>query len=149
MTPTRDLSADRRLCELYEFRSDDCGRLSGVTKHWLDVAERQAAVIKAKQQEDRDVEQVLGKALGFPWFKDDQKNFPGTTEADGVCVGDHVAASIAMEAAAMIERQAGEIERLRSENLKLIADHNAFNDRVLVEISELRKQVEEITGRQR
>lgn len=46
-----------------------------------------------------DICQTLGKALGYPWFKDDQKNFPGATEANGVCVGDHVAESIAAEAA--------------------------------------------------
>ena len=51
---------------------------------------------------DHEIEQVLGKALGYPWFKDDQKNFPGTTEVDGVCVGEHVAASIAIEAAEKI-----------------------------------------------
>ena len=47
--------------------------------------------------------QSLGKALGYPWYKDDQKNFPGSTEADGVCVGEHVAESIADEAAQYIE----------------------------------------------
>lgn len=46
-----------------------------------------------------DVCQTLGKVLGYPWFKDDQKNFPGATEEDGVCVGDHVAESLAEEAA--------------------------------------------------
>lgn len=46
-----------------------------------------------------EVEQSLGKALGYPWFKDDQKNFPGATDLDGVCVADHVAETIAEEAA--------------------------------------------------
>lgn len=46
--------------------------------------------------------QTLGKALGYPWFKDDQENFPGATEANGVCVGDHVAESLADEAAKRI-----------------------------------------------
>jgi len=49
-----------------------------------------------------EVEQVLGKALGYPWYKDDQKNFPGTTVADGVCVGDHVPESLLDEAARRI-----------------------------------------------
>lgn len=43
--------------------------------------------------------QIAGKALGYPWFKDDQKNFPGATEADGVRVGEHVAESIVEELA--------------------------------------------------
>ena len=53
-------------------------------------------------QEFHDIEQTLGKALGYPRYKDDQKNFPGATDADGVCVGDHVAASLATEAAERI-----------------------------------------------
>ena len=40
---------------------------------------------------------MLGAALGYPWFKDDQKNFPGSTEADGVCVGEHAPSTIAQE----------------------------------------------------
>ena len=43
--------------------------------------------------------QVLGRALGYPWFEDDPKNFPGATESNGVCVGDHIAVTLAVEAA--------------------------------------------------
>lgn len=50
-----------------------------------------------------EVCQTLGKALGYPWFKDDQKNFPGATADDGVCVGDHIAESIAAEAASHLD----------------------------------------------
>jgi len=50
-----------------------------------------------------EVEQVLGKALGYPYYYKDQKNFPGSTEADGVCVGDHVPESILAEAARRLE----------------------------------------------
>src|ERR1700690_2134406 len=49
--------------------------------------------------------QSLGKALGYPWFKDDQKNFPGADDEAGVCIGDHVAESIADEAAKCIAEQ--------------------------------------------
>jgi len=56
----------------------------------------------ALSKQNAEIEQTLGKALGYPWFKDDQKNFPGATEADGVCVGEHVAESLAAEAAAKI-----------------------------------------------
>lgn len=59
-----------------------------------------------------DICQTIGKALGYPWFKDDHKNFPFADEANGVCVGDHVAESIAAEAA-------DEIARLRAENERL------------------------------
>src|SRR6202795_2217532 len=50
-----------------------------------------------------EVEQVLGKALGYPKYSDDQKNFPGTTEADGVCVGEHVPESLLSEAAGKLK----------------------------------------------
>lgn len=56
--------------------------------------------------------QTLGAVLGYPWLKDDQKNFPGATEADGVCVGDHVAESIASEAAAKLATVAALVEAL-------------------------------------
>ena len=61
-----------------------------------------ARLLKACQSTEQEVQQVLGKALGYPWYKDDQKNFQGATEADGVCVGEHVSASIADEAAQRI-----------------------------------------------
>jgi len=48
---------------------------------------------------EHEIQQLLGKALGYPWFKDDQKNFTGATEADGVCVGEHVAETIVAELA--------------------------------------------------
>lgn len=51
------------------------------------------------RREQNDIEQTCGKVLGYPRYCDDQKNFPGATEKDGVCVGDHVAASIAAELA--------------------------------------------------
>lgn len=54
--------------------------------------------------ENEAICQVLGKVLGYPWFKDDPANFPDATEADGVCVGEHVAISLADEAAARITR---------------------------------------------
>lgn len=59
---------------------------------------------KAYYEVEDGVCQTLGKALGYPWYKDDQKNFPGATEEHGVCVGEHVAESIAMEAAKEIQR---------------------------------------------
>lgn len=55
--------------------------------------------VKGYQHHLRECEQIAGKALGYPWFKDDQKNFPGTTEADGVCVDDHVGDTIVAELA--------------------------------------------------
>lgn len=62
------------------------------------------------EQED-EIQQVLGKAMNYPWYKDDQTNFPGATEDNGVCVGEHVAVSIAMEAAKTIERLKDELKK--------------------------------------
>ena len=67
--------------------------------------ENEAYIYKLEYQRDGmlkellEIEQILGKALGYPWYKDDQKNFPGATEKDGVCVGEHTAVTLAMEAA--------------------------------------------------
>ena len=61
-----------------------------------------------------EVCQRLGKALGYPWFKDDQENFPGATEENGVCTGEHAAESIAAEAADWI----GEVEAERDEAIE-------------------------------
>lgn len=49
---------------------------------------------------ERDIEQTLAQAIGgFPWYKDDQANFPGATEADGVCTGEHTVLTLADMAA--------------------------------------------------
>jgi len=55
--------------------------------------------VRALQKELWEIEQILGKALGYPWYKDDVKNFPDATEADGVATGEHTPVTIAMEAA--------------------------------------------------
>ena len=60
-----------------------------------------------------EIEQILGKALGYPWYKDDPKNFPDATEANGVCVGDHVPESLAAEAAARIADLQADLARER------------------------------------
>lgn len=83
------------------------------------LAEREARVKHLEDgciKSNDDICQTLGKALKYPWFKDDQKNFPGATEENGVCVGDHVAESIAMEAARVLAERDKTIERLRAVN---------------------------------
>ena len=49
------------------------------------------------------IEQILGKALGYPWYKDNPDIFPNATEADGVCVGIETAWSLAMIASDRIK----------------------------------------------
>jgi len=70
---------------------------------------------KAYIRTSYEVEQALGKALGYPWYKDDQKNFPGATEADGVCVGEHIAVTIAREAARKITELKARVAELEKE----------------------------------
>lgn len=62
-------------------------------------------------KEQWEAEQVLGKALGYPWYKDDPQNFPDATEADGVCTGEHTLVTIAMEAASRLKREAVELTK--------------------------------------
>lgn len=63
-------------------------------------------------EQNEAVCQTLGKALGFPWYENDQANFPGATEADGVCVGEHVPESLAALAAREIDRLRGRVAEL-------------------------------------
>lgn len=80
-----------------------------------------AALRAACSKLNADVCQTLGAALGYPRFCDDQKNFPGAGPEHGVCVGDHVAESLAEEAATQIKRLAAENAQLREEHVS--AEH--------------------------
>ena len=71
-----------------------------------------ARLRKTWQKENDELVQILGKALQYPRFVDDQSVFPGATEADGVCVPCHTALSIADEAAEKIEALKAELARL-------------------------------------
>ena len=86
---------------------------SGSGDH-AELARLKAAMSKSNDE----ICQSLGKALGYPWFKDDQRNFPGATEENGVCVGDHVAESIADEAASRISALLAENAALRASVVK-------------------------------
>jgi len=83
---------------------------SGSGDH-AELARLKAAMSKSNDE----ICQSLGKALGYPWFKDDQRNFPGATEENGVCVGEHVAESIADEAASRISALLEKNAALRAE----------------------------------
>lgn len=48
---------------------------------------RMAEAIERGETIIAKAEQNLGQALGLPWFCADQKNFPGSTPADGVILG--------------------------------------------------------------
>ena len=76
-------------------RNETFSEIIALAKLGLEIPRLRQACAK----ENEDICQLLGQALGYPWFKDDQENFPGATEENGVCVGDHVAVTLAMEAA--------------------------------------------------
>jgi hypothetical protein len=89
-------------------------------KRYNRIKELKAQLAKTMDSAQRvfhEVEQTLGKALGYPWYKDDPDNFPDATEADGVCVGEHVPESIALEAANTIARK-GEVKGTSEDVLK-------------------------------
>lgn len=87
---------------------DESARLLSANRHLDDMLTQARAEIdrlrRACSALNDAVSQTLGRALGYPRFCDDQKNFPGATDADGVCVGDMVAESLAADAATEIAR---------------------------------------------
>ena len=79
------------------------------------ISELEAEVARLHKSYDayeHEIQQLLGKALGWPWYKDDQKNFPGATEADGVFVGEHVAVTLAAEIAEAYAKALARIKEL-------------------------------------
>ena len=73
------------------------------------------------------VEQALGRVLGYPRYVDDQGAFPSATEADGVCTGDHVPETLAMEAVRAITDLRAKLTEIR-EVLKPFALWAVRND---------------------
>ena len=90
-------------------------------RDYIEIIDNQTAEIlslkRAKDkmlQELREIEQILGKALHFPWFKDDPMNFPSATEKDGVVVAGPTW-ELAKHAADKIKRLEDDIEVLENE----------------------------------
>lgn len=93
------------------FSGDIAPLLADTVEQLMEENERlRAACINS----DNAVCQTLGKTLGYLRYCDDPANFPGATEADGVCVGEHTAETLASEAAREIERLVQEIGKLRT-----------------------------------
>ena len=126
-TPTEKLvMALRVLAD--EIQSDDGVANAAIHEAALRL-EQQSEKIKRLYEgilkNNQEIEQTCGKVLGYPWFKDDQKNFPGATEKDGVCVGDHVGETIVSELA---KRHAGALDRIQ--RLVEAGDFMAYNDQL-------------------
>lgn len=84
-------------------------------KDYVATLKRMAREYEGIAKECREVEQHLGKALHYPWYKDDQKNFLNTTEDDGVCIGEHTPGTIAAEARNRIWLLEREVDELRKQ----------------------------------
>ena len=92
--PSRADEAYSRLCRVI----NHTGTLCDVDFLYSEIQRLKNGL--SKQQ--GEVQQILGKALGYPRYCDDQVNFPLATEKDGVCVGEHTAETLAEEAAKKI-----------------------------------------------
>jgi len=128
--------------------------LQAELEYYRGVAEQLGAE-KAVSQRDKmleefhQIEQILGKALGYPWYKDDLKNFPNATEADGVCIAPNTAASLAMHVAdrikmmdireldkqRIIDSQEEDLETLKKQNEQWVL----MADKFLAELMKYRK----------
>lgn len=65
----------------------------GCNEHTKTVEDQ---LVQLLSKNDDRIAQILAKAVGgFPWYKDDQKNFPGATEENGVCIGELTAEDLA------------------------------------------------------
>lgn len=76
--------------------------LQSKVNYIMSIIETEQSRLVGYQQECDAVEQTLGRALGYPLYADDPKNFPEAMHQDGVCVGEHVPSTIAAEAVAKI-----------------------------------------------
>lgn len=52
---------------------------------------------KAYWELQHEIQQVIGKALGYPRYADDPKNCPDAVGSDEVCTGEHVAETLVLE----------------------------------------------------
>ena len=95
----RELNAANQIAKKYEDTYFEC-------------LERIKRLRDGIAKQNLEIEQTCGKVLDYTWFKDDQKNFPDTTENDGVCVGDHVAETIVAELARKYTDAKQRIKRL-------------------------------------
>ena len=70
-------------------------------------------VLEATQHTEDFIKQELGKALKYPWYKDDQFTFPGATEENGVIVLDHPEDMVTMAVTRIgaLEQRIAELEQ--------------------------------------
>lgn len=82
-------------------------------------------------QSHEEICQVLGLALGYPHYCEDPVNFPYATELEGVCVGDQVAETLALQAAARINALTAERDQLKIQRgLSLLEKMEPFQEEI-------------------
>lgn len=101
---------------------DEALRMADQSRNLREARERVKALEHACALQQDEIQQTLGKALGCPWYVDDQEVFSGATRADGVHVAPYLAEDLAHLAANRIraleaerQAQAQEIARLRDQ----------------------------------
>jgi uncharacterized protein (UPF0218 family) len=113
-TPTEKLVMALRVLAT-DIQSDDGVTNAALFEASLRLEQLSEKIMRLREgllEQNQNIEQTCGKVLAYPWFKDDQKNFPGATEKDGVCVGDHVAETIVSELAKKHAEALSRIKRL-------------------------------------
>lgn len=113
-TPTEKLVMALRVLAT-DIQSDDGVTNAALFEASLRLEQLSEKIMRLREGllgQNQSIEQTCGKVLGYPWFKDDQKNFPGATEKDGVSVGDHVAETIVSELAKKHAEAQDRIKRL-------------------------------------
>lgn len=111
---------------LEQWASEEIAAAEQTVEYWrekCEIMQGEHNALEAKVRDLKDgaiksaneIEQTLGIALGYPWYKDDFKSFPNATVADGVCVGDNVPESLAAEAADRIQSLTTQLEEARAE----------------------------------
>lgn len=68
-----------------------------------ELERRLAFVMDASAKENYEIDQILGRALRYPRYADDPKNFHESIGSEDVCTGEHVPVTLAMEAGKRIE----------------------------------------------
>jgi len=118
----------RKLCQEAQSqltqRTAECDALKLVNDTHMKTVMKLSHVVEQRtaefQRHDGELQQICGQALGYPWFKDDQKNFPGATEKDGVCVGEHVGITIAQELANAYRKRTAELEAVKADTKNML-----------------------------
>jgi len=107
MTENEELIIELRAENPWDWGGNSRARAADALSTLTAENERLKFLVKGYETELELTGQAAGKALGYPWFKDDPDNFPDATEADGVCIGEHTSLTIVEELAAQNERLRG------------------------------------------